>query len=325
MFTNKDLEYRTIFVINCSKSLKKLRVANGELLIEEFAEEKTKTLTKMPFQKILALFIIGNASITTPLLEYCTKFGIGIVAAKNNFRPIFFFSNTAEANFLLRKKQYEYSKENIKIPKIIVSNKIENSISLLKKTRLKSTNIVSAKEKCQELILQVKSAQNYEQVMGLEGIAAKIYFAAYFEELDWKTRSPRTKIDTINATLDIGYTILFNFVEIFVRLFGFDVYCGVYHRQWFKRKSLICDLMEVFRCVIDRKVRKAFNTKQFQKDDFELKKNEYRLKLEKNQEYTQIFFEELIKYKNDVFLYIQNYYRAFMRDKEEKDFPRFLI
>lgn len=325
MFTNKDLEFRTIFVINCTKSHKKLRVVNGELLIEETIDEKTKTLTKIPFQKILALFIIGNASITTPLLEYCTKFGIGIVATKHNFRLIFFFSNTAEANFLLRKKQYECIKEDIKIPKIIVENKIKNSISLLQKTRLKSSNVISAKEKCEELLLQLKSVQNCEQVMGIEGIAAKIYFAAYFEELNWKMRSPRTKIDAINATLDIGYTILFNFVEIFVRMFGFDVYCGVYHRQWFKRKSLICDLMEVFRCVIDRKVRKAFNTNQFRNEDFELKKGEYRLKLEKNQEYTQIFFEKLIEYKNDVFLYMQNYYRAFMRNKDEKDFPRFFV
>jgi CRISPR-associated endonuclease Cas1 len=325
MFTSNDLKLRTVFVINCTETHKKLRVVNGELTIEEIIEEKTKTLTKMPFQKILALFIIGNASITTPLLEYCTKFGIGIVATKNNFRPLFFFSNTAEANFLLRKKQYEYSKEEIKIPKIIVENKISNSIMLLQNTRLKSSSIVSAKEKCEELLLQLKSSQNYEQIMGIEGIAAKIYFAAYFEELNWKTRSPRTKIDPINATLDIGYTILFNFTEIFVRLFGFDVYCGVYHRQWFKRKSLICDLMEVFRCIIDRKVRKAFNTKQFQNEDFELKKGEYRLKLGNNHKYTQVFFEELIKYKNDMFLYIQNYYRAFMRDKSEKDFPRFLI
>lgn len=57
MFTTKDIEHRTIFVINCIKE-RNLRVMNGELLLEE-AEEK-RTLTKMPFQKILALFVIGH-------------------------------------------------------------------------------------------------------------------------------------------------------------------------------------------------------------------------------------------------------------------------
>ena len=61
MFTNKDIEYRTIFVINCIHE-RSLRVSNGELLLEEQIEnsDKMKTLTKLPFQKILALFIIGH-------------------------------------------------------------------------------------------------------------------------------------------------------------------------------------------------------------------------------------------------------------------------
>ena len=78
MFTHKDIECRTIFVINCIKD-RNLRVSNGELLLEEKADEasdKTKTLTKLPFQKILALFVIGHISITTPLIEKCQKFGV---------------------------------------------------------------------------------------------------------------------------------------------------------------------------------------------------------------------------------------------------------
>ena len=53
MFTHKDIEYRSIFVVNCIEN-KSLRVAGGELLLEDV--EERKTLTKLPFQKILALF-----------------------------------------------------------------------------------------------------------------------------------------------------------------------------------------------------------------------------------------------------------------------------
>ena len=38
MFTNKDIEYRTIFVINCIKD-RNLRVCNGELLLEEYTQD----------------------------------------------------------------------------------------------------------------------------------------------------------------------------------------------------------------------------------------------------------------------------------------------
>lgn len=70
MFTNKDLEYKSIFVVNCVEK-RALRVSNGELLLEEVKDEEKKTLTKMPFQKMLALFVIGHITITTPLIEKC--------------------------------------------------------------------------------------------------------------------------------------------------------------------------------------------------------------------------------------------------------------
>ena len=38
MFTHKDIEQRTIFVINCIKE-RSLRVSNGELLLEERVED----------------------------------------------------------------------------------------------------------------------------------------------------------------------------------------------------------------------------------------------------------------------------------------------
>jgi CRISPR-associated endonuclease Cas1 len=316
------MEYRSVFVINCIEN-KSLRVMNGALLLEDTAEKKI--LTKLPFQKILALFIIGHVSITTPLIDKCTKYGIPIAVMKPNFRPVFFFSVTAEANFLLRKKQYELDKEDLQIPKILVTNKIRNQLRVLEKTRLKTVPIQKAKEQCADALPLVADAPDYNTVMGIEGRVAKTYFSAYFEPLHWKARCPRAKTDPVNVTLDIGYTILFNYIEAFVRLFGFDPYMGVYHRLWFKRKSLICDLMEPFRCLIDQQVRKGFNTKQCKIDDFNLFKNEYVLKPEKNSEYTKMFYDVLIEQKIEVFRYVRDYYRCFMQRKNTPDYPQFLI
>ena len=100
--------------------------------------------------------------------------------------------------------------------------------------------------------------------------------------------------------MDIGYTMLFNFIECFLRMFGFDLYVGVYHRMWFKRKSLVCDIMEPFRPIIDKAIRTAWNRKQFNEKDFVVRKGEYVLKREKNGDYCRVFFDAMIPYKISV-------------------------
>lgn len=327
MFTHKDIEYRTLFVINCINNNRHLKVSNGELLLTEDVEQsdKTKTLTKLPFQKILALFIIGNITITTPLIEKCQKFGVALVVMKPSFRPVFFWANAAEANFLLHQKQYELNKDDIRIAKVIVENKIRNQMRTLSSTRCKDEKTTSALMLLKENINIIPSQTNYDALMGMEGICAKSFFNAYFQRFDWKQRRPRTKCDAQNATLDIGYTMLFNLIECYLRMFGFDLYVGVYHRMWYKRKSLVCDIMEPFRCIIDKTTRIAWNRKEFSEKDFIVDRGEYRLRHEKNGDYCRVFFDALIPYKSEMFKYVQAYYRCFMGRKSITQYPKFLI
>lgn len=323
MFTNKDVEYRTIFVINCIKD-RNLRVSNGELLLEEVEEKKT--LTKLPFQKILALFVVGHIHITTPLIDKCKKYNVALVVMKPSLRPVFYWANYAEANYLLRKKQHLLPKENITIAKWIVYNKIFNQLILLQKTRKADALTLEAKDVCKKALSDLFSRiTEYNKLMGLEGYVSKVFFTAYFQDMKWESRRPRTKSDAVNATLDIGYTMLFNYIECFVRMFGFDIYVGVYHRLWFKRKSLICDLVEPFRCIVDHTVRNAYHKNQFSSKDFSIEKGEYRLKIQKNAYYCKVFFDALIPYKNEIFIFIRSYYRCFMQNKDITLYPKFEI
>ena len=324
MFTHKDIQYRTIFVINCIKG-RNLRVRNGELLLEEDIEEsdKTKTLTKLPFQKILALFVIGNITITTPLIEKCHRYGVALIVVKPSFRPVFFWANSAEANYILHQRQYSLPKEDISIAKVIVRNKIMNQIAALQSTR-RTDNITLEALKAMEISQTfITNICDYNSLMGIEGAAAKVYFKAFYQDHEWHQRRPRTKCDALNATLDIGYTMLFNFVECFLRMFGFDLYVGVYHRMWFKRKSLVCDIMEPMRPIIDKAARTAWNKKQFSSKDFSIQKGEYILKRERNGEYCHVFFDAMIPYKTEVFRYVQSYYRCFMGCKSVIHYPIF--
>lgn len=324
MFTHKDIEMRSIFVINCIEHNRSLRVNNGELMLEEVSQNSTTTLTKFPFQKLLALFIIGHITVTTPLIEKCKKYNVALVVMKPNLRPVFFWSDCAEANFLLRQKQYAFAAEDISIAKVLMENKIKNQLSNLKRTKKRDDITLEGIAQCEAALSTIDDVIDYNQLMGLEGIVAKAYFSAYYQDLDWKGRFPRIKCDTLNVTLDIGYTILFNYIECFVRMFGFDIYQGVYHRQWFKRKSLICDLMEPYRCIIDHAVLLAYHRKQFSPHDFEFKKQEYHLKVDKTADYYRVFYNALIEKKAEVFNYMQAYYRCFMGRKSVKSYPQFL-
>lgn len=323
MFTRKDIELRSIFVINCLEE-RSFSVHQGELHLKN-AKTGT-TITKFPFQKLLALFIIGHATITTPMMDLCRKHGVFIAVVKPNLRPVFTFGNNAEANFLLRERQYKHDTSQLFIPSLIIRNKILNQRQLLENTRQKDEKTLKAVGSCDAAIEIINDVASFRDLMGLEGWVAKDFFSAYFQKLDWKQREPRLKCDEINTTLDIGYSILFNFIEVFLRMFGFDLYCGVYHRLWFKRKSLVCDLMEPFRCIIDREVRASFNRKHFQKEHFKVVKNEYVLKWDYTGLYYQAFFNALVKYKMPIFNYVQSYYRLFMKgDSNSNNFPIFQL
>lgn len=323
MFTHKDIAERSIFVVNCLQHDRTIRVTNGELLLEETNEEKKTTLTKIPFQKVLALFVIGHITITTPLIEKCKKHGVALVVMKPNLRPVFFWSEPAEGNFLLRRQQHAFPTDDISIAKSLVSNKIKNQSAALQKTRRKDERTIEAINVCNSALDTIGSIDEYAQLMGMEGLVSKAFFAAYFQDFDWKGRFPRGKTDILNVTLDVGYTILFNYMECFVRLFGFDIYVGVYHRLWYNRKSLICDLIEPFRCIIDHCTLLAFHRKQFSEKDFVLSKGEYRLKPERCADYYRTFYDSLILYKNDVFMYVQQYYRCFMGRKSASSYTEF--
>jgi CRISPR-associated protein Cas1 len=162
-----------------------------------------------------------------------------------------------------------------------------------------------------------------QNLLGLEGSAARVYFQQLFGRESWHGRKPRAKQDPTNTLLDIGYTLLFNFVEGLLNLYGFDLYRGVYHQQFYQRKSLVCDLVEPFRPIIDSRIRKAFSLGQVNVEDFDVIQGQYRLFGEKSRSYLKWLLEEILTHKQGMFLYTQQYYRCFMRQKPVDEYPLF--
>lgn len=273
--------------------------------------------------RIFSLWIIGHTTITSGILQRSKKFGFSIVLFSYSFRVLGVWNAGVEGNFLLREKQYAH--EGMNIAWHIVQNKIKNQIRLLTQIRSKTDEQKNKIHEIESYLNQNDKDLHLKKILGIEGITTKLFFKEWFQEVPWSGRKPRTKIDITNTLLDIGYTYLFNLIDAMLQLYGFDVYRGVYHRNFYQRKSLVCDIVEPFRCIIDKKIKNAYNVGQIKQEDFAEIRGQYNLKYEKNKEYTGWKLEEIMKYKKDIFLYIQQYYRAFMQDKPISGYPEFII
>lgn len=295
----------------------KMTFQNDNLVIKDM-DKKTKF--QVTCYRIFIVFVIGDTTITTGLLSRANKFGFSLCLMNRNMKVYKFIAARMEGNTLLRKRQYAY--EGMELGQYIVLNKIQNQrralMSFRNKNRLTEDAICSLDMHIKRLKAE---SLDMNTIMGIEGSAARVYFPQMFDNVKWIGRKPRIKCDYVNAALDIGYMILFNIIDALLNVYGFDEYYGVLHRCFYMRKSLVCDLMEPLRPVIDYATRKAINLKQIKEDDFELFDKRFVLQWKKSSEYTQIFLKAILEYKSELFLYIQGYYRAFMKQKTVSEFP----
>jgi CRISPR-associated protein Cas1 len=320
MLTAPDFEQKQIIFALISDG-DKLSFKNDNIIIKS-ADGTIKHQSTC--YRLFALFIVGHICITSGLLQRAEKFGFSIVFMTPYLRVYGFWGLNEKGNVLLRRKQYDY--KGLEIARRIVSNKINNQLETLKSIRQKSRDI-------QEAIINItryqgRSPENFltlQDLLGYEGIVSRIYFKAVFCEYGWTARRPRVKNDMTNCLLDIGYTLLFNIVEALLNIYGFDLYQGVYHRQFYQRKSLVCDLVEPIRPVIDTRIRKAYNLGQIKEEDFETVDGQFRLYGKKSKPYISWLMEELLSHKKNMFLFTQGYYRAFMKNVPINQYPQFNI
>jgi len=298
-----------------------MRFRNDNLLIQD---REGHTKLQITCYGIFLIFVAGDTSLTTGLLNRANKYGFSLCFLNRNLKMYKFIGARMEGNTLLRKCQYGY--EGLEQARVIVKNKIQNQRIALNRIRKKTPGLKEAIAKLDGHILAMENSElNLNEIMGIEGSAARCYFVQIFSVTTWKGRKPRIKSDYVNSCLDIGYTILFNIMDGLINVFGFDEYYGVLHRCFYMRKSLVCDLMESFRPIIDYCIRKNINLNHFREEDFENYNGRYVLEWKNSQKYTQTFLEAILEYKGAMFTYVRDYYRAVMKHKEAADFPVFTM
>lgn len=318
MFTAPDFSKKQIVFVLFNEG-EKLAFSNDNLVIKDI---NGKIKFQSTCYRLFIVFAIGHTSITSVLIQKAKKFGFFIALMTPGFRLYSIIGANKDGNTLLRKRQYTHN--NIDIAKVIISNKMQNQLYELKNIRYKNDYTKQAIHRINEYINKLSEVNEINQLMAYEGLTSKLYFKSFFNNVEWKGRKPRIKNDYVNATLDIGYTLLFTFIDTLLSSYGFDTYCGVLHKQFYMRKSLVCDIVEPFRTLIDHEVKKAINLKQIKAEDFLIINNQYRLKWEESSRYIKILMNPLIENKDCIFTYIQAYYRAFMKELSAEEFPTFL-
>jgi len=117
------------------------------------------------------------------------------------------------------------------------------------------------------------AADVIESLLGIEGSAARAYFAAYQSlfEPAWQFagRNRRPPRDPINALLSLGYTLLSVNLVAALEVVGLDPYLGYFHADDYGRPALALDLEEEFRApVVDSLVYSLVRHDQIAPDDF---------------------------------------------------------
>ncbi|MDR0461143.1 MAG: CRISPR-associated endonuclease Cas1 [Nitrososphaerota archaeon] len=238
--------------------------------------------TEIPAEKIDAIIVTANASITTQAVALCLEKNIQLVLANWAGKPFGrFWASTPGRATEYRRKQYLHQNTPIafEISKDIVAYKLRTQRKFLvdlkgNRKTLNETinNSINSISKSMQTLDNLEFTPSFKQtLLGIEGFAAAEYFSAISSVLPkkyaFKERSRQPAQDKFNAVLNYIYGITYASVEKIVILSGLDPNAGIYHADSYGKPTLVFDLIELFRAKVDRIAVKLF-TKKYVRDSW---------------------------------------------------------
>jgi CRISPR-associated protein Cas1 len=235
-------------------------------------------LTDIPVHKTSAVIIFGNVQVSTQVLSLLASNKITVTYLYFNGKLKCQSIPPCDKNLDLRYLQYQACIEDdfvIQIIKQLLKDKIESEIELYRNNRIKneSFTLTEIKHRMDYFKREIDNAEDYNQLLGLEGSASKQHFDFYsylfLKDLKFTTRTKRPPKDEVSALLSLGYTLLLPIINSFCHAAGLDIYTGFLHKMDYNRPSLALDILELFRApIVDRFVLTSCNLSIFNKNDF---------------------------------------------------------
>ncbi len=241
---------------------------------------------RVPLHHLSSIAVFGNVLISPYLIAKCADEGrdITILTEYGRFKARIHGSTTG--NVLLRRAQHQAldnPERCLAVAKRFIAGKIQNTRGTLMRAARESndssdfTTLRAAATDLEQSLRHTKEASHLEELRGIEGNAARVYFGAFsslirtnrmdFEFLERSKRPPR---DPINALLSFIYALLTADCVAALESVGLDPQMGFLHVLRSGRPALALDLIEEFRSYIaDRLALTLINRAQITIKDFD--------------------------------------------------------
>lgn len=259
-------------------------------------KEKDKVIQEVRINEICQLNLFGNIQLSTQVIQTLCEEEVPIAYFSQGGWFYGITQGLGVKNIHLRREQFRLAEAPsfcLRLSRALVAGKIRNQRTMMQRNHIEPPAGPLAILRC--LQDDAERAENLEQLLGIEGNAARIYFENFAglikyereddpfgeingaknrqeEELfhfDFHGRNRRPPRDAVNALLSLAYSVLAKDLTIICQAVGFDPFLGYYHQPRFGRASLPLDLMEPFRPLIaDSAVLSAINTRMVTARDF---------------------------------------------------------
>ena len=255
---------------------------SGEQLIVQVEEEKVE----VPMIDVSQVALFGPVSVTTPALHALMRAEVPVSWFSTGGWFLGHTVGTGNGNVAVREAQYRFAFDAARclaFSRELVAAKVKNSRTLLRRN-WRAERGTDGKEhalaRLRRLAQQPPHAATVQQLLGLEGEAAGIYFACFERMLaadmeggvvtfSFATRNRRPPTDPVNALLSLAYALLTRAFTTTISSTGLDPYMGFYHRPRHGRPALALDVMEPFRSLVaDSCVIQAVNNGEVKAGDF---------------------------------------------------------
>lgn len=242
---------------------------------------------QVPLHHLEGLVCFGNVMVSPFLIHRFGDEGKSLVFLEDSGRFKARLEGPVSGNILLRQAQHRAAGEPetaLEIARAVVAGKLKNSRAVILRAAREAGEPDEAKalsrvaDNLAASLRAVKDAPDLDTLRGLEGEAARGYFAALnlvvkpqaraAFVLNGRTRRPPR--DRFNALLSFLYSMLMNSCRSGLEAVGLDPQLGFLHAVRPGRAALALDLQEEFRAILaDRLALTLTNRGQITADDFD--------------------------------------------------------
>ncbi len=242
----------------------------GRMIIEY----KGDSIGSIPLETVQAVQLHGNINLSGGLIKELLYRNIPIQWCTASGRLVGWTNSSMGPNGSTRQLQHLLSHDG-SLPLAIefISSKIANQATQLRRSTSDSELI-----KClRNLQRQCEDSHDLEELMGIEGKAAALYFQfwpllikeGFRNDWTWFGRSGRPASDPINSMLNYSYSLLLADEIRSITACGLDPNAGFLHSSSRNKPALALDLMEEFRApVVDSVVQTLINCQIVSPSDF---------------------------------------------------------